>query len=247
MKHKSDNQSTDFRICVVLTAFNDEEAIYDAVKDFISQDNVEKVIVIDNNCQDNTSVQAKKAGAIVIRECNQGYGFSIIRGLNEALKDKTEVIVLAEGDRTFRGRDIRKMLPYLEDVDMVVGTRMHKVLVEPDSQLDWFYVWGNTLLAKVLELKFFTFGFYSKVRFTDVGCTYRAIKTKALRKIIDKLVVGGHHFSPHMTLVAIKSGLRVVEVPVTFGKRVGISKGAGGNRVLAFKVGLKMLWDILTK
>jgi glycosyltransferase involved in cell wall biosynthesis len=234
-------------MCAVLTAYNDEEAIYHSVKDFISQENVERVIVVDNNSQDNTRAEAKKAGAVVIREFKQGYGFSIIRGLNEALKENVDVIILAEGDMTFRGRDILKMIPYLEDVDMVVGSRTHKVLVEPDSQLDWFYVWGNMLLAKVLELKLFNYDFFSRVRFTDVGCTYRAIKTEALRKIINKLVVGGHHFSPHMTLVALKSGLRVVEIPVTFGRRFGISKGAGGNRGLAIKVGFRMLWDILTK
>jgi glycosyltransferase involved in cell wall biosynthesis len=247
LKTKSDKKSTGSRICVVLTAYNDDGAIYHAVKDFLSQERVEKVIVVDNNSQDYTGTEAEKAGAMVIREFKQGYGFSIIRGLNEALNENVDVVVLAEGDMTFRGRDIRKMMPYLEEVDMVVGSRTHRVLVEPDSQLDWFYVWGNMLLAKVLELKFFSFGFFSKVRFTDVGCTYRAIKTKALRKIMGKLVVGGHHFSPHMTLVALKSGLKVIEIPVTFRKRVGISKGAGGNRALAIKVGFRMLWHILTK
>ena len=96
-------------------------------------------------------------------------------------------------------------------------------------------------------LKFFNHKFISRFRFTDVGCTYRAIKADALRKIINKLVVGGHHFSPHMTMVAIKSGLKVIEIPITFRKRVGISKGAGGNKALGIKVGFRMLWDILTK
>jgi hypothetical protein len=48
-----------------------------------------------------------------------------------------------------------------------------------------------------------------------------------------------------MTKIALKKGLRVIEVPVTLRKRVGISKGAGGNRKLAIRVGLKMLWHII--
>ena len=64
-------------------------------------------------------------------------------------------------------------------------------------------------------------------------------------RIISDLHVGDHHFSPHMIKVALKKGLKVIEVPVTLRKRVGYSKGAGGNRRLAMKVGLKMLWHIL--
>jgi glycosyltransferase involved in cell wall biosynthesis len=234
------------RICVALTAYDDEEAIRGAVSEFISQTGVEEVIVVDNNSSDRTPLIANEAGAKVIHEGKKGYGFACIRGLREALKGDADVVVLAEGDMTFRGRDIWKLLPYLDDADMVVGSRTHMELVDADSSMDWFYLWGNLVLAKILEFKFFNLKFGSRVRFTDVGCTMRAIRKEALAKIIDKLEVGGHHFSPHMTLVALRNGLRVVEVPVTFRKRVGVSKGAGGNRKLATKVGFRMLWDILT-
>jgi hypothetical protein len=50
-----------------------------------------------------------------------------------------------------------------------------------------------------------------------------------------------------MTVVALKNGLKVVEIPVTFRKRVGVSKGAGGNRSLAIKVGFRMIWEILAR
>lgn len=235
------------KVCVVLTAYNDKEAISQAVTEFLSQKNVVEVIVVDNNSNDGTTLEALDAGAKVVHEHKQGYGFACIRGLREALPCKNaDVVVLAEGDMTFRGRDIYKFLPYLDDVDMVVGSRTHMQLMDPDSQLDWFYLWGNLFLAKVLQYKFFNLQFLGRVRFTDVGCTMRAIRKEALEKIIDQLNVGGHHFSPHMTLVALKKGLKVVEVPVTLRKRVGVSKGAGGNRSLAMKVGLMMLWHILT-
>ncbi|TRZ53890.1 MAG: glycosyltransferase family 2 protein [Dehalococcoidia bacterium] len=247
MKQKINETAKDPLICVVLTAFNDEESIFHAVEEFISQKNVKKVIVIDNNSVDNTYEIAEKINAKVIKEKKQGYGYAIIRGLKESIKEDVDIVVLAEGDMTFRGRDILKMIPYLEDVDMVIGSRTHRVIVDDASQMDWFYTWGNVLLAKLLELKFFSMRFLSRVRFTDVGCTFRAIKIESLQKIIDKLEVGGHHFSPHMTICALKNGLKVIEIPVTFRKRVGVSKGAGGNKVLAIKVGFRMVWEILTK
>jgi len=237
----------DRRVCVALTAFNDEEAISGAVREFLSQKNVVEVVVVDNNSLDRTTTEALGAGARVVHEGKQGYGFACIRGLREALRcTDGDVVVLAEGDMTFRAGDVWKMLPYLDDVDMVVGSRTHSQLVDRDSQLDWFYIWGNLFLAKVLQFRFFDLKFFGRIRLTDVGCTMRAIRTEALAEIINELTVGGHHFSPHMTLVALKRGLRVVEVPLTFRRRVGVSKGAGGNKKLAMKVGLKMLWHILT-
>ena len=104
-----------------------------------------------------------------------------MRGLSEALQnDSADIVVLAEGDMTFRGRDIWKLLPFLDDADMVVGSRTHMAYTDPDSQMDWFFLWGNLFLAKILELKFFNFKFLARTRFTDVGCTMRAMNKDAL-------------------------------------------------------------------
>lgn len=234
------------KVCVVLTAYDDEEAIGDAVKEFASQQNVVKVIVIDNNSKDATSLVAMNSGADVVKEKNQGYGFACARGLREALLcSDSEIIVLAEGDMTFRGSDIWKLLPFLEDADFVVGSRTHKHFTDSDSQMGTFYVWGNLFIAGILQLKFFDWRFLGVTRFSDVGCTMRAITRKGLLKIINDLEVGDNHFSPHMLKVAMQKGLRVIEVPVTFRRRVGVSKGAGGSKWRGFKIGLKMLVNII--
>ena len=85
-----------------------------------------------------------------------------------------------------------------------------------------------------------------RVRLTDVGCTYRAIRAEALRQILPALHVEGDHFGPHMIMVALEHGLRVVEVPVTFWRRVGSSKGGNASWGKAFKLGWVMIWHILT-
>ena len=247
-KYLSFSSSLMKSICVVLTAYDDEESIGRAVREFLSQKNVMKVIVVDNNSRDRTSQNAFKAGAEVIREPNQGYGFACIHGLSEALRrDVAEMIVLAEGDMTFRGRDIWKLLPFLDDADLVVGSRTHMAFTDSDSQMDWFYLWGNLFLAKILELRFFNPRFLARARFTDVGCTMRAISKAALLRIIGDLKSGGNHFSPHMIKVALENDLRVVEVPITFRKRVGFSKGAFVNRRAGLRIGLRMLWHIIAE
>jgi len=234
-------------IVVAMTAYNDEASIGDAVQEFKSQPDVREVIVVDNNSGDKTAEVASTAGARVVHEENQGYGYACMRGLKESLQDReTNVVVLVEGDMTFAGRDVAKLVPYLDNVDMVVGTRTTQELVAEDSQMNWFFVWGNLFLAKMIQVKFFDVKHWGRVRLTDVGCTFRAIRVEALAKIIDELEVGGMHFSPHMLMVAMAQGLKIVEVPITFRKRWGVSKGAGANNKSGFLVGLRMIWHILS-
>ncbi len=233
-------------VVVVLTAYNDALSIGGAVRDFAGQPHVERVVVVDNNCRDETALVAARAGAKVVRETRQGYGYACMRGLREALRIQPDAIVLAEGDGTFAGRDVAKLLAYLDDADMVVGNRVTPGLVDRNSQMDSFFVWGNQIGAKLIQLKFWEWRFLGRTRLSDLGCTMRALRTEALAAIIDDLKVGGNHFSPHMIMVALKRGLLTVEVPVTFWPRVGASKGAGQSLRRGAGIGLAMLWHIAT-
>lgn len=225
------------KVSVVIPAYNEEKSISKVVKDF-SKPYVDEVIVVDNNSTDKTGGLAKKAGAKVIKETNQGYGFAIRRGLKEARGD---VIIVTEADQTFQGKDLMKLLSYIDDADMVLGTRTCMELASKDANMGFFLRWGNIFIAKTLEF------LYGNVRLTDVGCTFRAIKRKSLKKIVNKFRVGGSHFSPEMILEALKSSLKVVEIPVNYGKRVGVGKITSAGKWKALKVGLKMLWLILTR
>jgi glycosyltransferase involved in cell wall biosynthesis len=224
-----------------MTAYNDEEAIGPSVKQFKSLKEVVSVTVIDNNCTDNTALNARNAGAVVVKERIQGYGSACIRALKEARK-KGNLVCLVEGDMTFSASDLKKLTAYIENADMVVGTRTTAEIIDSDSQVTWFMRYGNLFIAKLLQLRF-----WGKVRLTDVGCTFRVIRPEALDKIINKLHVRGHYFSPHMILVALENGLKVIEVPVTLKKRVGESKGVGSDSLKGLITGFKMWWMILTE
>jgi glycosyltransferase involved in cell wall biosynthesis len=233
------------KISVVMTAWNDEESIYDAVMDFKKQDGVIEVVVVENNSTDNTTKLARKAGAKVVTETRPGYGSVCIRALKEASRE-ANIIVLVEGDMTFNGYDVKKLVPYLDNVDMAVGTRTTQELLNQRTQLGWFTIWGNLFLAKLIQIKYWNFKMWGSVRLTDVGCTLRAIRSESLKKIINKLNVDSDHFSPHMIIVALDNKLKIIEIPVTFKERVGVSKGAGSNNWKAFKVGLKMMRTIFS-
>ncbi len=227
------------QISIGMTAYNDEKAIGNSVKQFKELKEVVSVTVIDNNCIDNTASEAVKNGAKVTKEPVQGYGAACMRALKEARKTGN-LICLVEGDMTFSASDLKKLTAYIENTDMVLGTRTTAEIIDSDSQVTWFMRYGNLFIAKLLQLRF-----WDKVRLTDVGCTFRIIRPEALDKIIDKLHVTGHYFSPHMILVALENDLKVIEVPVTLKKRVGESKGVGDDALKGLITGSKMWWMIL--
>jgi len=234
-------------ITVVLPAYNEESIIGNCVKEFLENKNVKNVIVVDNNCKDKTASEAAQAGAKIIKEKQQGYGHACLSGLKESLKTDSNVIALCEGDGTQIGRDINKLLAYIENCDMVIGTRTVRVLLEKDTQMSQFYMWGNYFIAFLIELKYFNPIDFSYVRLTDAGCTFRIIRKKTLEKIIDKLEPKKHTFALHMILVALENNSTILETPISFRKRKGESKGAGGKKSLGFKVGLDMIWEIITR
>ena len=214
--------------------------------DFRVRAEVSDIIVVDNNCTDNTAALARAAGATVVHEPLQGYGYACMRGLAEATKlTSATLVVLTEGDGTFVAADLDKFLAYSGQAEMVVGTRVVNSLVERGSQMDYFFTWGNIAVATLLRLRFWDTQYLGVTRLTDVGCTYRAIHRDALERILPDLVVGGMHFSPHMILVALERRLSVIEIPITFRRRTGQSKGASQSVRKGLVVGLAMIWHIL--
>jgi cellulose synthase/poly-beta-1,6-N-acetylglucosamine synthase-like glycosyltransferase len=228
------------RVTVALTAYNDEPSIALAVEDFRGHPLVDRVIVVDNNSKDATSQKAREAGAEVVLELQPGYGRCVYRCYQEALKHSADLIVLCEGDCTFRAKDIDKLIAYIDHAHIVNGTRIVEQLREYSTQLSTFMYYGNFFVGKLLELKHFGQG-----TFTDVGTTYKLLRRDSLERlmpVVDPSV--NLEFNAHFLDIALSQGERLVECPITFHPRVGVSKGGNTNNLRALKVGFGMIWGL---
>jgi Glycosyl transferase family 2 len=233
----------DKQVTVALTAYNDEKSIGEAVKDFLASPFVHSLIVVSNASTDNTMQVAVEAGAVTVNEPKQGYGHCVYRCFQEALsRDETELIVLCEGDMTFRATDIEKLLAYAPHADIVNGTRTVERLRAHTTQLSTFMYYGNFFTGKLLEAKHL-----GRSTLTDVGTTYKLCRRDALQRLMPQLnPTINLEFNAYLLDRALAHGLTVVECPVTFHPRWGESKGGNVNNLRALTVGLRMLVGILT-
>ena len=223
------------RVSVVFPAYNEEHSIGPAVEDFFLPSVVDEVIVVDNNSSDRTAEEAGRTRARVVREPRQGYGHALQRALREASGD---IIIMAEPDGTFIGRDVLKLLAYADDFDMVCGTRTTRELIWTHANMGWFLRLGNWSVAKLIQLLF------GGPSLSDCGCTLRLTHRAAFTQIRDGLSVGGSHFLPEMVILGLKRRLRIVEIPVNYRGRVGQSK-ITGRLSGVLKTGVRMIGLIL--
>ncbi len=226
------------KVTVALTAYNDEDAITDAVRDFVAHPMVERVIVVSNNSSDRTFERAEAAGAITINETQPGYGRCVFRCLSEAAKyDDTDLIVLCEGDRTFRAFDIEKLVAYAPHADIVNGTRIVEPLRQYQTQLSTFMYYGNLFVGKLLEFKHLGRG-----TMTDVGTTYKLCRRDALLDLLPHVNPAVNlEFNAHFLDTALAYEFVLLECPITFHPRVGLSKGGNINNWRGLSVGTKMI------
>jgi hypothetical protein len=153
----------------------------------------------------------------------------------------SDLIVLCEGDCTFRAFDLDKFLAYIPHADIVNGTRTVERLRQQHTQLSTFMYYGNVFVGKLLEAKHLGRG-----TFTDVGTTYKMCRRSALSVLLPRLdPTINLEFNAHLIDTALQSGLSVIECPVTFHPRVGLSKGGNRSNLQALRVGCRMIGGIV--
>ena len=156
----------------------------------------------------------RSCGAEVIR-CPQDivlYGEKMRYALDRVAGD---VIVMAEADYTFPEHDICKLLQYVREADMVVGTRTTRQLIEQGSDMRGLVRIANILLAKLIEVLWWR----REVRISDVGCTFRAMWRSCYDDLQDKLDGNGPELLAEMAVEILKDRKRMIEIPVNYYNR----------------------------
>lgn len=235
---RSDNFSKN-KVSLIIPAFNEAISIAAVISSF--QGKVDEIVVVNNNDTDGTGEIAASLGARVLNGSYKGYGDALKHGMDNASGD---IFILAEADGSFFARDLNKILEYLKDADMVLGTRTTKQMIEQAANMYLILRIGNIVVAKLVELLWI---FKKEPRLTDVGCTYRGIWKSCYMEIRGSLFGIGPEFSPEMIIECIKHNKRVIEIPVTYSGRIGGYSKFSNNIFATSVTALRMLKLIMQK
>ncbi len=213
------------KISVIIPVLNEEGAIANVIND-IPKSLVQEIIVVDNGCTDRTAEIARKHGAKVVREPQRGYGNACLAGI--AAVQTADVVVFLDGDYSDNPTEMPSLVQPIQDglAEFVIGTRIpsEKGALLPQAQF------GNKLATFLMRIFF-------GVHYTDLG-PFRAICYEQLKAL--NMRDKNFGWTIEMQLKAAKMGMNVLEVPVSYRKRIGTSK-ISGTFLGSLKAGVKIL------
>lgn len=217
------------KIVVIIPAYNEEYSIAKVVND-IPKGWVDEVIVVNNNSNDATDVNARNAGATVLHEETPGYGFACLKGIEyiKQLQPSPDIVVFIDADYSDHPEEMPFLIqPIINGMDMVIGSRA--LGKRENGSMTFPQVFGNWLATGLLRIIY-------NVSYTDLG-PFRAIRYDKLMEINMQDTTYG--WTVEMQLKAAKLKMKITEVPVSYRKRIGFSKISGtlkGSVMAGYKI-----------
>ena len=218
------------KISVIIPAFNEEQSLPLVLND-LPKERLHQIIVVNNRSTDRTAEAASENGATVISERRRGYGRACLAGM--AALDNPDIVVFLDGDYSDYPEEIDALTaPILAGkADFVLGSRM--ILPQSRKALLPQARYGNQLAVFLIRLFF-------GHQFTDLG-PFRAIRQESLRNIGMRDKDFG--WTVEMQIKAVQHGLSILEIPVRYRTRIGVSK-ITGTVSGTLKAGTKIIYTI---
>ncbi|RAY14009.1 dolichol-phosphate mannosyltransferase [Actinomadura craniellae] len=211
------------RVLVIIPTYNERENVEAIVGRVRAAAPSVDVLVVDDNSPDGTGDLADALAAaddqvdVLHRTAKDGLGAAYIAGFRWAFDRGYDVMVEMDADGSHQPEELHRLLTALRDADLVIGARWipgGEVRNWPRSR-EALSRGANTYARVLLGIPLH-----------DATAGYRAYRATTLEKIgLEEVDSRGYCFQIDLALRAVRHGLRVVEVPITFVERVhGVSK-----------------------
>jgi len=194
-------------ISVVIPTLNEEKNIrrvIEGVKRILSNYSYE-IIVVDGYSKDKTVKIASSLGARVIYD-KVGKGSALIKGLRAA---RGKIQISMDADMSHSPTELKLLIAGIEaGYDVCMGSRF--ITGGGSEDMPLIRVWGNKFFVMLVNLLF-------HADYSDLCYGYRSFRKGILKKL--KLNEAGFGIETEINIKAVKSGMRVLEVPSMEKKR----------------------------
>lgn len=219
---------------VIIPARNEAASIGKVLDDL---PDVGLIIVANNGSTDETPEIARRHGCLVVDEPIAGYGRACLAGLSAlAGSDKVsdiQIVAFADADYSDHVHLLDSLvLPIAAgDADFVLGSRMLGER-EPGA-MPLQATLGNRLACFLMNLVW-------RTKYTDLG-PFRAMDYQ--RFLALQMSDTNFGWTVEMQVKASIAGLKILELPVPYRRRIGVSK-ISGTLSGTFRAGYKILYTI---
>lgn len=217
-------------LSITIPAYNEEENLHFVLENTLATAPNYladyEIVVIDDGSTDKTgdiadAFSKKYRQVRVFHQKNQGYGTTMLRGIQEARK---EFVAYMPADGQFLVEDMKKCLPLMSKADLILGFRGNRT--------------DYTLYRHIIS------GIYLIVLRILFGITYKDVnwlniwRTKEVQKL--QIQSRGIFLLGEIVIRFRKEGLRVLEAPSSYRRRRG-----GEVKNAKFSLAVEAFFDAL--
>ena len=204
-------------LAIVLAVYNEAENLPVLVDALEGLDESLEIIVVDDSSPDGTGCLARRLSdrygnlTLVQRPAKLGLGSALRDGMAAALAGDACCILTMDGDLSHDPADVPRLLEAMrgERADLVQGSRY----MPGGGIRNWSL--GRRMLSRGANLLFH----WGTGGPRESTTNFRVLSRRAASVVLDRARGSGYEFVPEVMLLALASGLRVVEVPITFTDR----------------------------
>ena len=176
------------------------------------------VLVVDGGSTDETVEVARQYRVRVIsQKFGRGKGRGVRTGMEFFLSSKYDVLCMIDGDGSSDPMELPKMIEAMNDekADVVLGSRVRGK--REKGAMTAFSIFSNLIVSLFLGVRFLRI-------FTDVQTGYWAFSRKAVETLYPRLKAKGFDIEMALFMLTLDIGLKCIEVPVGYKKRLGKTK-----------------------
>lgn len=195
------------KIAVLIPCYNESRTIAKVVTDFKRVLPQADVYVYDNNSKDGTDEIARKSGAIVRYEYQQGKG-NVVRSMFRDID--ADCYILVDGDDTYPAEHAAEMVEWVleKNVDMVIGDRLSTTYFQENKRK--FHGFGNKVVRGLINGIF-------KGNVKDIMTGYRAFSPLFVKSF--PVISKGFEIETEMTIYALDKSIYIKELPIEYRDR----------------------------
>ncbi len=219
------------KLSVVVPVYNEKKSLLEILRRVQSVPIHKEIILVDDFSTDGTrdllkDLESQAGFRVLYHERNLGKGAALRTGFQQATGD---FVIVQDADLEYDPNDYPKLLQPILDgrADVVYGSRFsgHR------RNMTSLHSLGNQLLTLLTNLLY-------RTSITDMETCYKLFHRSTIQGI--RVECNRFNFEPEITAKALRRGLRIVEVPISYSGR-SFSEG----KKITWRDGFSAVWTLV--